>query len=161
MHAIIEDHLEHYLAHGQAPADVPDFAEHLATCPDCREEVALFAKHSHLIRGALHCAETPEPRPGFYARVMDRIDSERQPSSYWEFFLQPFTQRLVYASLALFLLMGAAYLKDDEPSTLSAGLNASPEAYQSMTVQSAQFDETAPEQQEAVIVTFASWGSSE
>src|SRR5439155_13666164 len=46
-----------------------------------------------------------EPRPGFYARVMERI--EAQGASIWDlFFESAFGKRIAVASLALALLLG-------------------------------------------------------
>ena len=48
------------------------------------------------------------PAPGFYARVMDRIEA-RQSKSIWAVFLQPlFGRRLAVVSGVLMLLLGAA-----------------------------------------------------
>ena len=48
------------------------------------------------------------PRPGFYARVMDRIDTQRS-KSIWSAFLEPlFGRRLAVASGILMLVLGAA-----------------------------------------------------
>ncbi len=48
------------------------------------------------------------PRPGFYARVMDRIDTQRS-KSIWSAFLEPlFGRRLAVASGVLMLVFGAA-----------------------------------------------------
>ncbi|BDC47987.1 hypothetical protein F183_A03030 [Bryobacterales bacterium F-183] len=55
------------------------------------------------------------PRPGFYARVMDRVEAQ-QKSSIWSVFLEPvFSRRLAFASLAMMLLMGFALLNDNGP----------------------------------------------
>jgi hypothetical protein len=48
------------------------------------------------------------PAPGFYARVMDRIETQRG-TSIWSVFLEPiFGRRLAMASGVLMLLLGAA-----------------------------------------------------
>ena len=55
-----------------------------------------------------------EPRAGFYARVMERI--EAQPASIWSVFLdRKFGFRLAVASAALIALLGT-YLVTSEPS---------------------------------------------
>lgn len=56
----------------------------------------------------LRCPEGIEARPGFYAKVMDRIESQ-QKSSIWSVFLEPvFSKRLAFASMAMILLLGVA-----------------------------------------------------
>ena len=56
----------------------------------------------------LKAPEEVSPRPGFYARVMDRIEGQRN-KSIWGFFLEPwFGRRLAMASGVLMLLLGAA-----------------------------------------------------
>lgn len=45
------------------------------------------------------------PRPGFYARVMERIE-QQQPNSIWSAFLEPvFGKRIAVAALALAVLL--------------------------------------------------------
>jgi len=54
------------------------------------------------------------PRPGFYARVMDRVEAQ-QKSSIWSVFLEPvFSRRLAVASLAMMLLMGFVLMNDSD-----------------------------------------------
>jgi hypothetical protein len=54
-----------------------------------------------------------EPAPGFYARVMAKIETERKPSVL-NLLLDPvFGKRLVFASLALVVLM-STYLVSTE-----------------------------------------------
>jgi len=56
----------------------------------------------------LKAPEEVTPAPGFYARVMDRIESQRS-NSIWSAFLEPiFGRRLALASGVLMLLLGAA-----------------------------------------------------
>lgn len=75
------------------------------------------------------------PRAGFYARVLDRIDSQRS-KSIWSIFTEPlFGRRLVVASGLLMLVLGAAlfvpgFEHDDDVSAVgqtSFGVSASPD----------------------------------
>lgn len=51
-------------------------------------------------------SRTMDPTPGFYAKVLERIDSERRPS-FWDVFLEPaFGRRLLATSLMLVCLLG-------------------------------------------------------
>jgi hypothetical protein len=62
-------------------------------------------RQAEFIQG-LRPAGEAEPSPGFYARVLDRIELQRVPS-IWELFLEPvFGRRLVYASVTLALILG-------------------------------------------------------
>ena len=88
-----------------------------------------------LLLGELKAPEEVSPRPGFYARVMDRIESQR-PKSIWSVFLEPlFGRRLAVASGVLMLVLGAAMFVpgsefDDQvvaKSQLSLVVNDSPD----------------------------------
>ena len=68
------------------------------------------------------------PRPGFYAKVMDRIESQ-QTSSIWSVFLEPvFSKRLAFASMALILLMGVALFNAAPQDDDSMAFDNSPSA---------------------------------
>lgn len=107
MHEFIVEGLEAYLA-GRLPSDKHEqFTRHLAGCPDCRRQVDAFAEHSLLVR-LLRAPEQTDPAPGFYARVMERIESQAVPS-LWSVFLEPaFGGRLLTAALCLFVILAGA-----------------------------------------------------
>lgn len=101
MHREIYDHLEEILS--GAPPD--SAAKHLHQCEECRAKVAAMAGQAALLR-ALKAPREVEPRPGFYARVLERIEAEG-PVSIWNLFAEsPFGKRIAVASLALALLLG-------------------------------------------------------
>jgi len=80
---------------------------HLSECPECRMEVERMREQVALLR-ALRAPESfeAEPRAGFYARVMERIETEG-PISIWNVFIESaFGRRIAAASLALALLLG-------------------------------------------------------
>ncbi|HYL74184.1 MAG TPA: hypothetical protein VEU96_08255 [Bryobacteraceae bacterium] len=111
MHQPIRDNLEDYLK-GQARKMPQDFQAHLAACQECASELRMFETQSEMLRSLGVGAEL-EPRAGFYARVMDRIEQQGQ-SSIWSILLQPnFGRRLAVASAALVLLLGT-YLVTSE-----------------------------------------------
>ena len=102
MHGPIRHRLEQLLSDTAQQADTSD---HLASCAACAEEFSQMRAQSQLLRG-LRAPEEMEPAPGFYARVMQRIEEEGV-CSIWSVFLEgPFGKRLVYASLALALILG-------------------------------------------------------
>jgi hypothetical protein len=104
MHREIRDHIEDVLRGGNT---LQDAREHLAQCDECRTEVQGMQEQTALIR-ELRAPEdfAADLRPGFYARVMERIEAEG-PISIWNLFIESaFGRRIAMASLALALLIG-------------------------------------------------------
>jgi hypothetical protein len=100
MHQVMRDRLESALSGTGDPAALA----HLAECPECGREFELLLNQAMAVR-TLRAPSEVEPRPGFYARVMDRI--EAQGASIWDlFFESAFGKRIAIASLALALLLG-------------------------------------------------------
>lgn len=105
MHRPIEEGLEDYLGGKAAPTAMKRFHDHLASCPECRDEVKLLELQSTGIRSLRYEAD---PSPGFYARVMERIEAQRR-TSYWSMFLEPLVVRpIMYASFGLLLFFVSA-----------------------------------------------------
>lgn len=102
MHRVIRDHLEQILAESQAECD-PGPVAHLNDCQECRSEVQAMRIQARMIRGLRTAAE---PRAGFYARVLERIEAQRGGSIWNVFSDSPFGRRIAAASLALALLAG-------------------------------------------------------
>jgi hypothetical protein len=115
MHQEIRQNLEDYLRDDdyQKGSGLPtEFHAHLGECEECAGELSSIEVQSQLLR-SLRSARDMEPRAGFYARVMERI--EAQPASIWSVFLDPkFGFRLAVASAALVALLGT-YLVTSEP----------------------------------------------
>jgi anti-sigma factor RsiW len=114
MHQQIRQSLENYLRGGdlQAGPELPaEFEAHLGECAACADEVRTFQEHSRMLRWLSSSAEV-EPRSGFYARVVERIQA--QPTSIWSVFLdRRFGFRLAVASAAVVAVLGA-YLVTSE-----------------------------------------------
>ncbi|MGP0070377.1 MAG: anti-sigma factor family protein [Bryobacteraceae bacterium] len=90
-----------------------EFHAHLGECAECASELRSLQAQSQLLR-SIGTTASVEPRAGFYARVMERI--EAQPASIWSVFLNPkFGFRLAVASAVLVALLGT-YLVTSEPS---------------------------------------------
>jgi predicted anti-sigma-YlaC factor YlaD len=109
MHPVMRDRLE------SALAGTPDEAvqRHLAECPECGAEFEFMKEHAEALR-LLQAPPDLEPRAGFYARVMERIEAEG--ASIWDLFFESvFGRRIAIASLALALLFGV-YLISAERS---------------------------------------------
>jgi len=115
MHQPIRDNLEEYL---KGSTRVPQgFYAHLEACGDCASEIRLLETQANMLRSLRSTADV-EPDPGFYARVMGRIE-EQGRGSIWSVFLQPsFGRRLAIASAALVVLLGT-YLVTTEPGDQS------------------------------------------
>lgn len=133
MHEPILDGLEEYLS-GRLPSEKQaQFVAHLERCSACREQVELFSEHAGLMR-TLRAPEQVDPAPGFYSRVLDRIEAESAPS-LWSVFLEPaFGGRLMAATFALFLLLagaawqspGSVVLEEHNPMTVLAASEMPP-----------------------------------
>jgi hypothetical protein len=120
MHQPVLNHLESYLQGVRNK----ELESHIAACPDCREQVALLEEQSVMLR-TLSAQEVPQMRPGFYGRVIARIESQAKPG-FWSLLLDPtFGRRLVYGSLSLVILM-SVYLVATEPATNTVA-SSSPE----------------------------------
>ena len=119
MHQPIKDRLEECL---EGIRD-PEVEAHLSSCASCRETVDAMRTQAALFR-SLKAPAPIMPPPGFYSRVMARIETQ-QPSSLWDILLDPiFGRRLVYASLTLVLAMTTYLMVSQPPRELAA----SPEA---------------------------------
>ncbi len=117
MHQPVKDNLEEYLRAkggdfiGAVP---PGMEEHLQSCSECAEEMRDLERQSAALR-TLRAPVVLEPRAGFYARVLQRIDDARATNSVWAAFLDPaFAKRLVFACGALVVVLGT-YLISTEP----------------------------------------------
>jgi len=121
MHRLIQDHLEEVLAESNGE-ELGPAAKHLAECSECREEVSILRGHATMLRTLRAGDENLAPRPGFYARVMERIEAQR-PIDIWQlFFDSAFGRRIAMFSMALALIF-SLYLVSSErlaqPVTIS------------------------------------------
>jgi hypothetical protein len=141
MHLPVSDNLEEYLSR-RGDCEMPgEMAAHLQECRSCVRELAQIEEQAAMLRSLR--AGTCEPSPGFYARVMDRID--RTDDSIWAVLLMPaLGRRIVIASSALVLLLGS-YLITSEAET-------TPPSPQEIGQQN-----TLPQQRDAVLVSLASY----
>lgn len=120
MHVLLREKIEAYLSGTLKPAEQEAVEAHLSACAECRTEWEAIQDTAFALR-TLRPPEGAEmePAPGFYARVIDRIDAEREVP-FWAVMLDPaFGRRLVFACLILLALAGA-YLAAFEPEDYSA-----------------------------------------
>ncbi len=111
MHEPIRENLEEFLK-GSARQMPQEFQAHLEACEACATELRLLENQSKMLQ-SLRCDGDIEPRAGFYARVMERIEA-RGPASIWTLLLEPsFGRRLALASATLVVLLGT-YLVTSE-----------------------------------------------
>jgi anti-sigma factor RsiW len=106
MHGSIRDRLEDLLAAEGFAAREPELIKHLSSCVECSSDLARMKEQSEALHG-LRAPEDVEPTPGFYARVMQRIEERAKDSMWAGFIYSPFAKRLTYASLAIALLLGS------------------------------------------------------
>jgi predicted anti-sigma-YlaC factor YlaD len=111
MHEPVIGSLEDYLGEGGPLADVE---EHLKNCADCREELEAMRMHSALLR-SLQPPPEIDPTAGFYARVMNRVETQARPSVWSLFGESLFAKRLVYASAMFLLVLGSVLVTSTEP----------------------------------------------
>lgn len=163
MHQPIRHSLEDFLR-GDHRRKIPaEFQAHLGECAECADELRLFEAQSQLLRWLRSDADV-EPRAGFYARVVERIQA--QPASIWSVFLERrFGFRLAVASAALVALL-ATYLVTSEAygpefsAPPAVALTDSPRAREASTEASTEVSEDGPRQQQqrdAVLVDLASY----
>jgi hypothetical protein len=113
-----------------------------------REQAALLRE--------LRAPETSlEPRPGFYARVLERIEAEG-PGSIWSlFFDSTFGRRLALASLALAALLVATLVSSERFFTDSADFAQSAQPFTELRGQVVAGGVVPGEDQPGVVVTGA------
>jgi hypothetical protein len=153
MHQLIRKNLEEYLKH--SVSEIPaEFHRHLGECRDCASELQGLEAQSQWLR-SLRGSEDAEPRAGFYARVMERIEAQ-QPFSIWSVFLdRKFGWRLAVASGMLAALLGG-YLVTSEPGGPETGV-APTVATAGTAASGTPGDTGAQQQRDAVLVDLASY----
>jgi hypothetical protein len=111
MHQPIRDNLEEYLK-GSTRQVPQEFHVHLETCGDCARELREYQAQAAMLQ-LLRPDSELDPRAGFYARVMDRIEQEGR-SSIWSVLLQPhFGRRLAMASAVMVMLLGTYFVTSE------------------------------------------------
>ena len=154
MHSLVKEHLEELLAaEGTRTSDAGANA-HLAGCDACRRELDALRAQAAIFQ-SLRPSTGAEPRPGFYARLMDRIEAQRRPS-FWGAFLEPgFSRRIVFASL-IFLVLFGGYLASSERAVPL--MVSGPEVIMADTAQPVSEIGSDPQQdRDAILVTLTTY----
>ena len=125
MHQPIREGLEAYLSGERAAPQLAEFHAHLSHCAECRASVEAMTQQSQLLK-SIRPEQSLDPTPGFYARVLDRIESQRS-DSFWSIFLEPmFGKRFGYAAFAVFLILSGVALVGGQESVSAS--SSTPEA---------------------------------
>jgi anti-sigma factor RsiW len=122
MHRPIKERLEDFLRGTCDRELLREFEAHLEACEPCFQEVQEMRAQALAVR-ALRGSESMAPAPGFYARVMARIEAQPKPT-VWSQLLDPlFGRRLVYATATLLVLFGTYLVSTEnaEPLFASSG----------------------------------------
>jgi hypothetical protein len=139
----IQDGLENYLHNrgAQNHANVQQFEQRLSGADaGTQRTVAEFVSTSEMLH-TLRAEDAPALPANFYARVMERIEAQRN-NSFWSVFLNPqFSRRLVLASAALLVLLGVTLISIDGNQGLFG--TAAPELVEAQPVAAPQ-EEAAP-----------------
>jgi predicted anti-sigma-YlaC factor YlaD len=123
MHEPLTGRIEEYL---QGSVSMPDVDDHLKRCDSCRNEIAEMKQHAVLLRSLRPDAEA-DPSAGFYARVLNRIDTQSRQSVWSVFSDSLFAKRLAYASMTFVALVGT-YLVSTTQSEQQPFSVSTPEA---------------------------------
>jgi anti-sigma factor RsiW len=151
MHSVVMENIEEFLAGTLEPAEHRSLQAHLDGCELCREEVSAMQSVSVLFE-SLRTNSAVEPIPGFYARVMQKVEVTK-PAPFFSgiFGLDAvFGRKLVFSSLLTLGILGG-YLISRE-SSYTAGLT--PDAVMAQQTQAAFDSAPAPD---SMLVTLTNY----
>ena len=153
MHRFIRDRLETLLAARGNPSGDQQLSAHLSSCHECLSEFSSMQAQAELMT-TLRAPEDMEPAPGFYARVLQRIE-ERAKESMWAVFIySPFAKRLTYASLTIAVMLGTYVVTHEARDGHLGGSTA-------VVAQNSHYDApvvgSETEQRDAVLENFAAY----
>jgi len=152
MHEPLKGRIEDYLHGG---SHMPDVEQHLANCESCNAEAAAMKQQAEMFK-LLKSTEEFEPDAAFYARVMNRIETQAKPSIWNIFGESIFAKRLAYASLTFVVLLGTYFVSSnssDEPQFA----NSSPEMLMSHDPHPTEVGTDPQKDREAVLVNLATY----
>jgi anti-sigma factor RsiW len=134
--------LEEFLAGTLEPAERQAVERHLSDCGQCREEFHGMEGVS-LLFSSLRSREAFDPAPGFYARVLQRVEVSKPAPSFASLFALDavFGRKLVFSCLLTIGLLGG-YLISRESSYMTG---PTPEAMMAQQTQAGFDAAPAPE----------------
>ncbi len=154
MHGSVRGELENLLA-AKPSAEVRNVGDHVANCSECASEIDAMLMQAAILR-TLKVPVEIEPGPGFYARVLQRIEEGARRSIWWVFVYSPIGKRLAYASLALSVVLGSYVIAAES----SDGHLTHSSSYAPKVVNSGHYDPvvigSAEQQRTAVLANFVS-----
>jgi|YNPMSStandDraft_1061717.scaffolds.fasta_scaffold01172_13 anti-sigma factor RsiW len=106
MHEEIRNQLEEYLEGPANRSSLERVRRHLERCESCRQEAEQMRQQAELLR-SLRAEEELAPLPGFYARVLARVEAQRRLPVLAAFLDPGFGRRLIFASLAAAIGFGS------------------------------------------------------
>ncbi|MGH9629395.1 MAG: anti-sigma factor family protein [Bryobacteraceae bacterium] len=149
MHEPLVENLEEYLHGG---VTLPHVEEHLSNCPSCRKELDEMRKQTAFFE-TLRPAREFDSDPGFYARVMARVEAQGKPSAWSLFGDSLFAKRLSYACATLLLLLGSVFLSaSNEEQIVTA-----PEAFMAADDKGMSVGTDPQRDREAILVNLTSY----
>lgn len=151
MHSVVIENLEEFLAGTIEPTERQAVERHLSGCTQCCEEVRGMQDVA-LLFNAFGAREGLDPAPGFYARVMQKVENTQPAPSLASVFALDaiFGRKLVFACLLTLGVLGG-YLVSSE-RTYTSG--KTPEAM--MAEQSQPAFDQAPAS-ESMLVTLTNY----
>lgn len=123
MDSFLQERLEDYLAGRLSGQELSDFESRLERDTAAADEVLAFSETSALFAELkVDPSEEMEPAPGFFYRVMERVEAEQQ-NSIWALFMQPFVvRRFAFAALMWLLMLGSVAVMHDDSTAQSVQL---------------------------------------
>jgi anti-sigma factor RsiW len=123
MDSFLQERLEDYLAGRLSGHDLAEFEARLQQDSASTDEVMAFSDTSALFAELrVDPSEEMEPAPGFFYRVMDRVESDRN-GSLWSLLMQPFVvRRFAFAALMWLLMLGSVAVLHDDSTAQSVQL---------------------------------------
>lgn len=149
MHGSIRSRLEDLLSAKRPVAEQED-RDHLASCPECASELEILKAHSEMLH-TLRAPEEMEPAPGFYARVLQRIEERTKESIWASLIYSPISSRIAYVSLTLALVAGSYVIASETRDGHLTGTRMMAQVHYDAPVVG-----SVDEQRDAVLQNFAS-----
>lgn len=106
MHGVVRKRLEDLLESRRHASVEPELTSHLEACSECLAELESMKAQTQMLV-SLRPPQGLEPDPGFYSRVLQRIQDGRRESIWAALLRSPFSSRLAYASVTLTVLLGS------------------------------------------------------